>query len=357
MPTFKVLIVDDSAVFRRTISSALEQDPAIEIVGTAANGEIALELVRLKHPNIVILDVEMPKMDGIETLRRIHQQWPGIRVIMFSAHTQTGASSTLEALALGAVDFVTKPTGGSLDANKLAIQQDLVPKILALDVQPSLTVAPTPKPVAVFPPPRPPVKRIRRGGEPPLVAIGISTGGPNALVNVLGSIRKEFASPIVITQHMPPMFTEQLANRLDKLCPLHVCEAKEGQQVQSGNVYVAPGDFHMEIHRRGSNPVPVIHLHQGPKECSCRPSVDVMFRSIASSHGTNVIGVVMTGMGQDGFEGGKVLKACDAYMIAQDRETCVVYGMPSFIVNNGLADEVLPLGQIGPRLMDLVGSW
>jgi len=352
----KVLIVDDSAVFRRTISSALEQDSTIEIIGTAANGEIALEMIRLKRPDIVILDVEMPKMDGIETLRHIHKQWPAIRVIMFSAHTQAGASSTLEALALGAVDFVTKPTGGTLDANKLIIQQDLVPRIRALGPQITPSAVPAPKPTP--PPPVPSrIRQSRRGLGPPLVAIGISTGGPNALVSVLGSIRKDFLSPIVITQHMPPMFTEQLANRLDKICPLSVCEAKEGQPVETGHVYVAPGDFHMEIHRRATNSIPVIHLHQGPKECSCRPSVDVMFRSIASSHGTNTIGVIMTGMGQDGFEGGKLLKSCDAYLIAQDRETCVVYGMPSFIVNCGLADEVLSLDQIGPRLTDLVGNW
>jgi two-component system, chemotaxis family, protein-glutamate methylesterase/glutaminase len=356
MAKLKVLIVDDSAVFRRTISNALEQDSAIEIVGTAANGEIALEMVRIKHPDIVILDVEMPKMDGIETLRRIHQQWPTIRVIMFSAHTQSGASSTLEALSLGAVDFVTKPTGATLEANQLAIQQDLVPKICAFSSQIPPQVAPKPK-LTPAPIGAPLPGRSRRSLGPPLVAIGISTGGPNALVNVLSAIKKGFPSPIVITQHMPPMFTEQLANRLDKICPLHVCEAKEGQPVESGNVYIAPGDFHMEVQKKPANPIPVVHLHQGPKECSCRPSVDVMFRSIATSHGTNVIGVVMTGMGQDGFEGGKVLKACDAYMIAQDRETCVVYGMPSFIVNYGLADEVLPLDQIGPRLMDLAGSW
>ncbi len=356
MPRLKVLVVDDSAVFRRTISNALEQDSAIEVVGVAANGEIALEMIKFKHPDIVVLDVEMPKMDGIETLRQIHQQWPAIRVIMFSAHTQAGAHSTVEALSLGAVDFLTKPTGSSLEANQLAIQQDLVPKIRALGTQAAPVAASTPRPPSL--PIRPFfTKKIHHGPPPPLVAIGISTGGPNALVGVLSSIRKDFLSPIVITQHMPPMFTEQLANRLDKICPLHVCEAKEGQAVESGYVYIAPGDYHMEVHRKAPNPTPIIHLHQGPKECSCRPSVDVMFRSIASSYGTNVIAVVMTGMGQDGFEGGKVLKACDAYMIAQDRDTCVVYGMPSFIVNNGLADEVLPLNQIGPRLMDLVGSW
>ena len=356
MNNLKVLIVDDSAVFRRTIASALEQDPTIEIVGTAANGEIGLEMIRLKSPEIVILDVEMPKMDGIETLRQIRKQWPMIRVIMFSAHTQTGARSTLEALALGAVDFVTKPTGASLETNKLTIQQDLVPKIRAFSSQPSPTPPSLGKPTLV---PKIPSRsrRFRRGNEPPVVAIGISTGGPNALVNVLGSIRKDFLSPILITQHMPPLFTEQLANRLDKICPLQVSEAKQDQPVESGHVYIAPGDYHMEVHKRTANSTPAIHLHQGPKECSCRPSVDVMFRSVANSHGINAIGIVMTGMGQDGFEGGKMLKACDAYLIAQNRETCVVYGMPSFLVNHGLADEVLPLDQIGPRLMDLVGSW
>ncbi len=356
MTKLKVLIVDDSAVFRRTISSALEQDPVIEIVGTAANGEIGLEMIRLKSPDIVILDVEMPKMDGIETLRCIRQRWPMVRVIMFSAHTRTGAKSTLEALALGAVDFVTKPTGASLETNKITIQQDLVPKIRAFSSQPApVSTAPDKPEQTLSVTSR--SRRFRRSNEPPLVAIGISTGGPNALVSVLGSIRKDFLSPILITQHMPPLFTEQLANRLDKVCPLQVSEARQDQPVEAGHVYIAPGDYHMEVHKRSAHSTPAIHLHQGPKECSCRPSVDVMFRSVANSHGTNAIGVIMTGMGQDGFEGGKILKACDAYLIAQNRETCVVYGMPSLIVSHGLADEILPLDQIGPRLMDLVGKW
>ena len=348
----RVLIVDDSSVFRQIIRKALEPDPAIEVVATAANGAIALRMVEGKSPDAVILDVEMPEMDGIETLRQIRQRWPEIKVIMFSAHTSKGASSTFEALSLGAADFVTKPSGGTLQENIDAIQRELVPRVKALLDHPVETESRKP----LQTPPQRPIIAPRRqlaNTRPPLVAIGVSTGGPNALQEVLSHLVPGFRSPIVITQHMPPLFTEQLAARLDRVCPLSVCEAKDGQRVEPGNVYIAPGDYHMEVHREAGSNEPVIRTHQGPKECSCRPSTDVMFRSIADSYGSNTIAVILTGMGQDGYKGAQILKGCNAYIIAQDQATCVVYGMPSFIVNGGLADAVLPLGEVATHLAKL----
>ena len=348
----RVLIVDDSSVFRQIIRKALEPEPDIEVVGTAFNGTIALRMVERNSPEVVILDVEMPEMGGIETLRQIRRRWPEIKVIMFSAHTSRGASSTFEALSLGASDFVTKPSGGTLQENVDAIHQELVPRVKALLDRPAGRSIPKP-PQAL--PKKPVVAPWRRlaTAQPPLVAIGVSTGGPNALHEVMSHIVPGFRSPIVITQHMPPLFTEQLAARLDRVCPLSVCEAKNGQRVEPGNAYIAPGDYHMEIRRETGSKETVIRTHQGPKECSCRPSVDVMFRSIADSYGSNTIAVILTGMGQDGYKGAQILKGCDAYVVAQDQATCVVYGMPSFIVNGGLADAVLPIGEVARQLAKL----
>lgn len=345
----RVLIVDDSSVFRQIISKALEPEPDIEVAATAANGVIALRMVERKSPDVVILDVEMPEMDGIETLRHIRQRWPEVKVIMFSARTSEGASSTFEALSLGASDFVTKPSGGTLQENVEAIQRELVPRVKALLDRPVQREVPKPVPAPVRKPAVAPRPRLATSA-PPLVAIGVSTGGPNALHEVLSHIAPGFRSPIVVTQHMPPLFTEQLAARLDRACPLSVCEAKDGQNIEPGNVYIAPGDYHMEIHRERGASEAVIRTHQGPKECSCRPSVDVMFRSVADSYGSNTIAVILTGMGQDGYKGAQILKGCDAYIVAQNQATCVVYGMPSYIVNGGLADLVLPIDQVAAQL-------
>jgi len=182
----------------------------------------------------------------------------------------------------------------------------------------------------------------------------VSAGGANALAELLPCFPKSFPSPIVITQHMPPVFTKQLANRLDQRCELSVREAEDGMEVIPAHVYIAPGDYHMEIERRAGSKTTRIHLHQGPPECSCRPSVDVMFRSIADSHGANTIAVILTGMGRDGFESSRLLRGCEAYIVAQDQASCVVYGMPSFIVDGGLAHDVLPLNRIGKRIIELV---
>jgi two-component system chemotaxis response regulator CheB len=352
MKSLRVLVVDDSSVFRQAVRAALESDPSIEVVGAAANGVIALKLIEQKQPEMVVLDVEMPEMDGIETLRCIQRSWPRVKTIMFSAHTTKGAAATLDALSLGAVDFVTKPTGGSYTQNIQTIQEELVPRIKAcLTGEKPL---PSARPAAAPPPPKAAPRLMAQSNEPPIVAIGVSTGGPNALHELLASIKPGFPSPIVITQHMPPIFTEHLAKRLDQVCPLSVSEARDGDRVEPGRAYVAPGDYHIEVIRPAYGRDAVIRTHQGPKECSCRPSVNVMFRSLAASHGANTIAAVLTGMGQDGFEGVKMLKACDAYIIAQDQASCVVYGMPSFIVNSGMADQVLPLSGIGKHLMDLV---
>ncbi|MCA9429841.1 MAG: chemotaxis response regulator protein-glutamate methylesterase [Candidatus Omnitrophica bacterium] len=357
MTPIRVLIVDDSSVFRTTLSKVMESSAHVVGADTAPDGKIALQKIQSKKPDIVILDVEMPGMDGIETLREIKKRWPDQKVIMFSAHTQKGAASTIDALSLGALDFLAKPSGGTLAENKRIIEEQLLPKIEGIfnggPVRPA-----RPAPSAVRPAPRVPLRatagrRFERA-NPPIVAIGVSTGGPNALAELIPSLPASFPSPIAIVQHMPPLFTNQLANRLNTKSALSVHEATEGLDLRPGNVYIAPGDYHMEIRKAPGSKTRTIHLQQEPPECSCRPSVDVMFRSIAESYGANTIAVILTGMGQDGFQSTRLLKSCDCHVIAQDQASCVVYGMPSFIVQNGLADDVLPLNRIGRRLIELV---
>lgn len=353
MHPVKVLVVDDSAVFRTTLSKVLESSPLVAQADTAPDGRLALQKIQAKNPDLVILDVEMPGMDGIETLREIKKRWPDRKVLMFSAHTQKGAAATIDALALGALDFVAKPSGGSLEDNRRTIEQELLPRISAI------LGGGSPAGRETAPESRrreKPAVRLFNRDHPPLVAVGVSTGGPTALSELLPLFPASFPSSIVITQHMPPVFTKQLATRLDQKCALAVHEAEDGMEIKPGHVYIAPGDFHMEVRKVPGSRIARLHLHQGPPECSCRPSVDVMFRSIADSYGANVIAVILTGMGQDGFLGSRILKGCEAHVIAQNEASCVVYGMPSFIVNEGLADDVLPLEGIGRRILELVRS-
>jgi two-component system chemotaxis response regulator CheB len=343
----KVLVVDDAAVFRQSVSSALTADPEIEVVGTAHNGKVALQKIQQLRPEVVTLDVEMPEMDGIETLKHIKTQFPDVGVIMFSIHTETGAQRTMEALALGAFDFVTKPSGqGSFAASINKIKEELIPlikeykeKILRKSTggRPTTTVS-IQKPVSKV--------KVKKD----IVAIGVSTGGPNALADFIPKFPERIGVPIVIVQHMPPIFTKQLADRLDSKSRLTVVEGKDNEPVKADHIYIAPGGYHMEVKVKGNERV--ISLNQGPTENSCRPAVDVLFRSVAAAYNKNAMGVILTGMGKDGYLGSKLMKEKGAYIIAQDQESCVVWGMPRFIVEGNLADEVASLSDMTDTILD-----
>ena len=341
MAKIRVLVVDDSAVIRRLVSDALAADPAIEIAGTAPNGHIALEKIPQLNPDIITLDVEMPEMNGLETIRAIRKSWPGLPVIMFSSLTERDASTTLDALAAGATDYVAKPNNtGSLDASVARVRDDLIPKIKGL-AAPRATRIPPRLPSATAP------HSVRRRID--IVAIGASTGGPNALAEVIPSFPENFPVPIVIVQHMPPLFTRMLARRLDANSPLGIREGEPGQALQPGQAWLAPGDYHMTLahESRGAR----IELNQDAPENSCRPAVDVLFRSVAAVYGPNVLGVVLTGMGSDGLRGSQAIREAGGQIFVQDEASSVVWGMPGAIVAAGQADRVYALDQIGPEVV------
>src|SRR5581483_10462086 len=306
----RVLVVDDSVVIRRLVTHALSEDPAVEVVGAASNGVLALQRIAQSNPDVVTLDIEMPEMDGLETLRHIRRQYPRIRVIMFSTLTERGAVATIDALAAGADDYVSKASNaGSLDASLTALRGELVPKIHQFFTE--FTPVATPAPPAVPPPPA-------RWGRPhpQVVAIGVSTGGPTALGEIIPMLPADFPLPVLIVQHMPPLFTRFLADRLSQQSKLPVEEATEGAVIAPGRILIAPGDFHMYAARTAGGIQ--VHLDKAPPENSCRPAVDAMFRSVAAVYGACAVAAILTGMGQDGLRGAETLKGAGAFIVAQD---------------------------------------
>ena len=351
--SIRVLVVDDSVVMRRLISLALANEEGIEVVGSASDGTIAIERIAQLKPDLVTLDIEMPGVDGIETARSIRKLYPGMYVLMCSTLTERGASATLDALRAGANDYVTKLSSASSQQQSIADLRDaLIPKIkqffqveqasgsIAKEATPVTRPAITPLPV------KRPWQRRR------IVVIGVSTGGPNALAVVMPMFPKNFSLPILIVQHMPPMFTRLLAERLAANSQIGVEEAKEGSVLEPGKALVAPGDYHMRIRRTGTGFV--TSLDQGEKEHSCRPSVDVMFRSVAETFQGGVVATILTGMGSDGVEGARKLRDLGAYVIAQDEASSVVWGMPGSVVQSGLADVVVDLNCVTPEILKQV---
>ncbi|MCI0699861.1 MAG: chemotaxis response regulator protein-glutamate methylesterase [Planctomycetia bacterium] len=362
MPKIRVLIVDDAVVFRRLVAEELSSDPMIEVVGTAANGKIALAKLPQVNPDLVILDIEMPEMDGLTALKEIRKLYPKLPVIMFSALTERGAAETLDALALGATDYFTKPTNvGGLDASLQVLRDELIPEIKSLcaavigpGYKISTLATPTsPAPLSGMRPTTSaaPLSGMRsiRPGPIEVLAIATSTGGPNALAEVFAGLPGDLPVPVVLVQHMPPTFTKLLAERLSAQFPIPVEEGRSGELLLPGRAWIAPGDYHMIVVRDGSRAR--ILVHQDPPENSCRPAADVLFRSLARVFGPNVLGVVLTGMGQDGLRGCESVKAAGGQVIAQDEESSVVWGMPGFVVRAGLADKVLPLPQVAAEIV------
>jgi two-component system chemotaxis response regulator CheB len=353
MARIRVLVVDDSVVFRMLVPKILADERRIEIAGTAPNGRIALEKIPLLNPDLITLDVEMPEMDGLEFLSTLRRTYPRLPVLMLSSVTEHGASATLEALARGATDYVTKPSfAGTPEAARESLRQQLVEKITALcairleDEAPLLEVEPITR--LELPARRSPM----RFEEAAVAAIGASTGGPDALSNVLAHLPSGFPIPVVIAQHMPPIFTRHLAQRLSAKCQIPVMEAVSGTPLEAGKAYIAPGDYHMVAAIRNGSVY--IDTNQDPPENFCRPSVDVLFRSVAGVYGPRVLAVVLTGMGNDGLRGCRRIRQAGGYVMTQDEATSVVWGMPGAVAKADLADMILPLDRIGPEILSRV---
>ncbi|MGC1463287.1 MAG: chemotaxis response regulator protein-glutamate methylesterase [Terracidiphilus sp.] len=372
----RILVVDDSAVMRSLLRSVVSSDSTLEVAGTAADGASALSGLALNRPDLILLDVEMPVMDGLVTLKELRKQGHKMPVIMCSSLTQRGASVTIEALAGGASDYVTKPAGQSgREAAFRALAQDLIPKIHALTnpaQQDSLNRSQRPAPFqprAVFPgaarsPLSLPLTQSRSqlfrpqpiSTVPAVVVVGVSTGGPAALDVLLPTLPANFALPVLIVQHMPELFTRLFAERLNGRCNLSVCEAAESDPVRAGTIYIARGNWHLEALAASTpNAPPTLHLTQGPLENHCRPAVDVLFRSVARLYGTGVLAVVLTGMGSDGANGCRLIREQGGSVLAQDEASSTVWGMPGAVVNAGLAHKVLPLDAIAPEIIRIAG--
>jgi len=341
MRPVRLLIVDDSAVFRKLLSDLLASEPEIVVAGTAENGIQALAQIPEVKPDLVTLDVNMPEMDGLEALVEIRKLYAKLPVIMFSALTGDGAKVTLDALARGASDYVAKLSSDETsEGSHERVRKELIRKIK------SLCAEHTPQP-----PPRPAftVASVRPQPRIDVIAIGTSTGGPNALSELIPQFPADLAVPIVIVQHMPPLFTRLFAQRLNTLARLEVREGKEGQKLRRGQVWIAPGDYHMTVARKGTDFL--LGLNRGPEENSCRPAVDVLFRSVAQSYGANVLAVVLTGMGVDGTQGAAAVRDAGGQVIVQDEESSAVWGMPGNVVAARLADRTFPLSGIAPEVL------
>lgn len=363
----RVLVVDDSVAVRRLLTGILSSDPGIEVVGTASDGRAALAAIETLRPDVMTLDVEMPILDGLSTLRELRKRWRSLPVIMLSTLTVRGAESTLDALTSGANDYVPKPTqmsdrGAAIEGVKTL----LLPKVKALYAKHAVATraqaagAPAASGPGLTSPSRPsparavaqstvlPLPPASRGSTAEIVAIGVSTGGPNALAVVLPALPADLGVPIVIAQHIPPVFSQVLAQRLNGASKIRVVEAKGGEVPEPGFAYIAPGGRHLIV--GGTRAAPRLALNEGPPENSCRPSVDVLFRSVAAVYGRALLGVMLTGMGQDGVEGSRAMRQTGAPVIVQDEATSVVWGMPGLVWKAGLAEGMFPLEEISGEI-------
>lgn len=345
--TIRTLIVDDSSAMRQLLSRALEDDADISVVGTAANGVTGLHRVGGLRPHVVVLDVHMPEMDGLQMLAELRKRHPEVAVIMFSEATERGAAVTIDALLMGASDYLAKGSSASDPARGLThIREALIPKIKAVARRPGADA-----------PARPRRRRAARanvpeGAPPRAIVVASSTGGPQALEVFLGGLAPQVAVPVFVVQHVPAVFTRQLANRLAAKCNRDVREGHHGARVEPGQVWIAPGDRHMVLASRAG--AVTLRLTEDPPENSCRPAADPLFRSASALYGDALVCVVLTGMGSDGLRGCETARAAGARVIVQDEATSVVWGMPARIAEKGLADAVLPLGEISGLVNSLV---
>ncbi|WP_246176702.1 protein-glutamate methylesterase/protein-glutamine glutaminase [Parvibaculum sedimenti] len=349
---WRVMIVDDSSVVRAVIARSLEQDASIKVISSVANGALALKVLPTLQVDVILLDIEMPEMDGIEALPRLLALRPGVRIIMVSSLTRRSAEISLRAMALGAADYIPKPTSGLSTADDF--RAELLAKVKAHAARARRGVACTRPPVS----PAPRVAGVPTAGpitlrkavveKPTVIAIGSSTGGPQALSEVLKSIGSGVTQPIVITQHMPPTFTAILAEHMTRYAGRLAAEAQDGEALQPGRIYVAPGGLHMLAEATAAGTV--LRLSGAPPENSCRPAVDPMLRSLSAIYGRKLLAVILTGMGYDGLKGCQVVAASGGGVIAQDQASSVVWGMPGAVAQAGICNAVLPLGEIGKTI-------
>jgi two-component system chemotaxis response regulator CheB len=334
----RLLVVDDSVVVRRVVTRAFENEPTVEVIGTARDGRDALKKFEVLRPDVVILDLEMPVMDGFETLAEIRRTHPEVPVVIFSHLTTTSAKATLEALSLGASEFALKPTAQGIGLAEEHVRAQLLPliKALATPTARPLTVATSPSPAAA-------------SGRVAAVVVAVSTGGPNALATIVGRLPADLPVPVLIVQHMPPVFTKMLAERLNRQSAMSVVEASAGDAVVPGRVYVAPGGRHMALSAGGVR-VKVV-LHDGPPENFCRPAADVLFRAAVDVYHADVLAMVLTGMGRDGLRGSEAVRAAGGSVVAQSESTCTVPSMPAAVALAGLANAVVPLDDLGAALV------
>jgi two-component system chemotaxis response regulator CheB len=343
--TINVLVVDDSATIRAVLCRELAADPRINVLGFARDGIDALEKIPALKPDVITLDIEMPRLNGLDALTRIMRECP-TPVVMVSSLTQEGADATLNALELGAVDFVAKPVNGGI-ASVHGVIEELCTKIkhaAGARLRPPSASALLKRTAAAGQPPGPPPARAAIDAakwQKKLVVIGSSTGGPQALRTVLSSFPADTGVPILIVQHMPPGFTRALAERLNDMGPLRVKEARPGSKVEPGLALMAPGGFHMVLKHNGT-----VDLNQDPQECGVRPALNVTMESAVKVCGRDVVAAVLTGMGHDGTRGAGLIKQAGGEVVVEAESTCVVYGMPRSIVEAGFADQIVPLPQI-----------
>ena len=365
----KVLVVDDTIVYRKIISSIVSDINGLELVGAVSNGRLALAKIKLSSPNIVLLDVAMPEMDGLETLKHIKKDYPDIVVVMISGANRENATNTVEALAAGAFHFIEKPKTISADTSLLELKKALLPIISMIKTQiyshatgkhtkdtklalkSGKSLIPKSKKLPLHKSePRNIRSRVHKvSGKIDVIALAISTGGPNALHTLIPKLSKNLSVPILAVQHMPPIFTASLAERLDSLSSIKVVEGADGQLVEKGVMYIAPGGAHMVV-KKGIAANHRLSIINSPPVNSCRPAADVLFRSIAMVYGGNVLSVIMTGMGNDGAAGVAALKRKGGYCIIQDKESSVVWGMPGSVEEAGDADEIIPLDQLADKI-------
>ena len=383
MPTIKVLVVDDTIVYRKIVSDALKEMPNVEVVGSATNGKTALSRIISLQPDLVTLDIEMPEMNGIEVLEQIREQGLPTTAVMLSTLTQKGGEMTIRALELGAFDFIPKPDQGTMAENLKKISVVLTPIVEAFKRQkkipPSWVATASPiqgrRPTSPHmerrisrPAPSDPtsslkksetfgrnIAQFKRPSTPSaIIAIGISTGGPKALAVMMPMLTPQLNVPIVVVQHMPPVFTQSLAKSLNAKCTLEVKEAENGEPLKPNTVYIAPGGTQMKIVAGADGKTRRIKITDDPPENSCKPSADYLFRSVADHYVGRATGVIMTGMGSDGTRGLELMKKRGSTLIAQDKESCTVYGMPKEPTESGMADVVVPLEKIAEAITKTV---
>ncbi len=359
--TIKVLVVDDTIVYRKAVSDILAEMPGVEVVGVAHNGRIAVSKIKTLKPDLLTLDIEMPQMNGIEVLEYLREHAPTVSAIMVSTLTSEGGEMTMKALELGAFDFILKPSANNIEESKKRLRELLTPLVKAFQSGRTTIgslkrtgrraiggrTAPAARTAAG-------VRAAARKGKSKIVAIGISTGGPNALSRMMPMLPGDLGVPVLIVQHMPPVFTRSLATSLDAKCALKVKEAEDGEIIRPNVAYIAPGGKQMKLVASTDGQSRLIRITNDPPENSCRPSVDYLFRSVADYYVGRSTGVIMTGMGSDGTAGLEILKQKGSFNIGQDKASCVVYGMPKVPAEKGLLDVIVPLDRIASEIVQSV---